>query len=317
MVLGGSGALGSRVCQEFAAAGCSVLSVSRSGARAPWWPSSIDSTALDLTAVDTGGLRRTLAGADVVVNASTVVWRTTEEAMRALHVEFVDRLVEVLAGPRPRLVQLGSSYEYGPGAVGVSTTEDDPLAPTSFYGVTKRHSTETVRRAALEHGVDGVVLRVANVAGPGAGGNSLPGKVARQLAAGERQLRLSPLTCWRDYVDVRDVVDAVVAAATVPAADVSGQVFNIAGGTATAVLDLVHRLIALSGVPARIVELAGRSVLEPMPWQQLDISRARHLLGWQPTRNLDDSLTDMLAAERAPARSARSHSKQRRRPSTS
>ncbi|MFC9914409.1 NAD-dependent epimerase/dehydratase family protein [Streptomyces sp. NPDC127197] len=298
VVLGGSGVLGSRVCQEFSAAGCSVLSVSRSGARAPWWSDDIDSTSIDLSDVDTRGLSQALAGADVVVNAAAVVWRTTEEAMRALHVEFVGRLVDVLAGRRSRLVQLGSSYEYGPAEFGVTTTEDDQRPPTSFYGLTKRQSTEVVRRAAREHRVDGVVLRVANVFGPGAGGDSLPGMVARWLAAGEEQLPLSPLTCWRDYVDVRDVVDAVLAAATAPAADVSGQVVNISGGAAMSVRELVHRLIALSGVPSRIVELASRTVLEPMPWQQLDISRARQLLGWRPVRNLDDSLADMLAAER-------------------
>jgi nucleoside-diphosphate-sugar epimerase len=148
------------------------------------------------------------------------------------------------------------------------------------------------------HRVDAVVLRVANMSGPGAHGDSLPGMVANRLASGAAQLPLTPLTSWRDYVDVRDVAGAVLAAAT--AADVSGRVVNIGSGTAIPVRDLVHRLITLSGVPARIVELTDRTAREPMPWQQLDVSRARQLLGWQPTRDLDDSLADMLAAQRHP-----------------
>jgi nucleoside-diphosphate-sugar epimerase len=298
VVLGGSGVLGSRVCERFAAAGCSVLSVSRSGARAPWWPDSVDATALELTAGDTDRLRRALAGADVVVNAAAVVWRTTEKSMRALHMTAVDQLIDAADGLGARIVQLGSSYEYGPAAFGVSTREDDRRSPTSFYGLSKRYSTQAVQRAAQERRVEGVVLRVANVTGPGAGGNSLPGMVARQLAAGATNLRLSPLTVWRDYVDVRDVIDAVLAAATAPAPNVSGQVINIGGGAALPVRELVDRLIELSGVPARITELPDRPVLEPMPWQQLDISRARDLLGWQPTRKPHDSLTDLLAAQR-------------------
>ncbi|GAA4000367.1 hypothetical protein GCM10022384_54180 [Streptomyces marokkonensis] len=286
------------MCERFAAAGCSVLSVSRSGARAPWWPESVQSTALELTAADTAQLRRALTGADVVVNAAAVVWRTTEASMRALHMTAVDQLIDAAGGPGARIVQLGSSYEYAPAAFGVSTKEDDPRSPTSLYGQSKRYGTEAVRRAARERRVEGVVLRVANVTGPGAGGNSLPGMVARQLAAGAAHLRLSPLTVWRDYVDVRDVIDAVLTAATAPAADVSGQVINIGGGAALPVRDLVNRLIELSGVGARIVEAADRPVLEPMPWQQLDISRARDLLGWRPARKLHDSLTDLLAAER-------------------
>ncbi|MFD0255052.1 NAD-dependent epimerase/dehydratase family protein [Streptomyces sp. NPDC127113] len=298
VVLGGSGVLGSRVCARFAAAGSSVLSVSRSGARAPWWPDSVDTTALELTAGDMGRLRRALAGADVVVNAAAVVWRTTDQLMRALHMTAVDQLIDVAGGQGARIVQMGSSYEYGPAPFGVSTKEDDRRPPASFYGASKRYGTEAVQRAARERRVQGVVLRVANVSGPGAGSNSLPGMVARQLAAGTAHLRLSPLTVWRDYVDVRDVIDAVLAAATAPAADVSGQVINIGGGAALPVRELVDRLIELSGVPARIVEMADRPVLEPMPWQQLDISRARDLLGWRPSRQLHDSLTDLLAAQR-------------------
>jgi nucleoside-diphosphate-sugar epimerase len=300
VVLGGSGFLGSWVCPAFAEAGYRVRSVSRSGARPSWWPDDIESTAIDLSTVDTDGLRRALAGADVVVNAAAAVRLSTEEAMRALHVEFVDRLVDVLADirPQPRLVQLGTSYEYGPGEVGATTTEDDQRPPTSSYGATKRHGTEAVLRAAREHRLDAVVLRAANLAGPGAFGDSLPGMVAGKLASGATRLPLAPLTSWRDYVDVRDVADAVLAAATAP--DVSGLVVNIGSGAAIPVRDLVLRLIALSGVPARIVELTDRTVREPMPWQQLDVSRARQLLGWRPARDLADSLADMLAAQRQP-----------------
>lgn len=298
VVLGGSGYLGSWVCLAFAEAGYRVLSVSRSGARRKWWPDTVDAAAVDLSSVDTDKLRSTLAGADVVVNSAAAVWET-EDAMRVLHVDFVARLVDVLADlrPRPRFVHLGSGYEYGPTEFGATTTEDDERPPMSSYGTSKRHGTEVVQRAAREQRVDSVVLRVANMSGPGVHGAGLPGIVASRLAAGEVRLQLTPLTSWRDYVDVRDVADAVLAAAT---ADAGGLVVNVGSGAAIPVRDLVHRLIALSGVPARIDELTDGVVREPMPWQQLDVSRARQLLGWQPARDLDDSLADMLAAERQP-----------------
>lgn len=290
VVLGASGFLGGHVCTAFAEAGYHVRGVSRS------WRADVESVTLDLSTVSSAELRRLLADADVVVNAAAVVWRTTEESMRALHVDFVERLAGALDGPR--LVQLGSAYEYGPAEFGAATKEDDPRPPASGYGRTKRLGTEAVLRAAREEQLAAVVLRVATMAGPGAHDDSLPGMVARRLANGEAELRLAPLTSWRDYVDVRDVADAVLAAGTAP--DVNGQVVNIGGGAAVQVRDLVHRMVTLSGVPARIVEQPDRTAREPMPWQLLDLSRARELLGWRPSRQLDDSLADLLAAVRQP-----------------
>jgi nucleoside-diphosphate-sugar epimerase len=148
---------------------------------------------------------------------------------------------------------------------------------------------------------------VSNVAGPRAREDTLPAVVARQLARiaatgsgnGEApaELRLAPLRTWRDYVDVRDVAEAVLAAATAPAVAVAGQVINIARGEAVHVRTLVQRLIALGGLPVRLVEEpAGSLPREPMEWQRLDVSRARELLGWRAGRGLDESLADLLSA---------------------
>jgi NDP-hexose 4-ketoreductase len=301
MVLGGTGFLGSHICEAFHATGSGVVCVSRDGP-GPGAAGPFRHIRLDLARAGVVELGELVAGVgpDVVVNAAGLAVGATDRQLRAINAEFVDRLVG--AAPRDtRLIQIGSSHEYGPDARGSTTAESHPPAPLSMYGRTKLHGT----RAALRAGR--VVLRVSNVAGPRAREDTLPAVVARQLAGiaatgsgsddRPEELRLTALRTWRDYVDVRDVAEAVLAATTAPAATVAGQVINIASGEAVHVRTVVRRMIALGGLPVRLVEEPGGHLpREPMEWQRLDVSRAWELLGWRPRRGLDESLADLLTA---------------------
>lgn len=301
LLLGGSGFLGRHIRAAFAAAGFPVLSVHRQARETQGGRRDVH---LDLVAAQPGELARLCAGADVVVNASGVVWGGTERQMSAVNAELVGRLTEAIAGlpTRPRLIQLGSAYEYGPGIPGTSVGEDAPPAPTTVYGRTKLRGSQAVLRAARERAVEGMVLRISVACGPGAPRGSLPGIVAQHLAAGHRELRLAPLRAHRDLVDVRDVADAVVAAARRPAGAVTGRVFNIGRGEALPVRGLVDLMISLSGRRLSIVEeAAAQHTRSDSPWQRLDITRARRVLGWSPCRALEESVRDLLAAAGVPS----------------
>ncbi|HEU5472961.1 MAG TPA: NAD(P)-dependent oxidoreductase [Actinophytocola sp.] len=303
MVLGGTGFLGSHIREAFQAAGCGVVSVSRNGSAGPG-----RHVRLDLARAGIADLGSLLAdeAPDVVVNAAGLATPATDRQLRAINAEFVARLVA--ATRDTRLIQIGSSHEYGPDVPGSTTAESHPPAPLSMYGRTKLDGA----RAALRGRA--VVLRVSNVAGPRARADTLPAVVARRLAGiaaagcGDRpaELRLAPLRTWRDYVDVRDVAQAVLAAVAAPA--VTGQVINIASGTAVHVRTVVQRLIALGGLPVRLVEDSNGSLpREPMQWQRLDVSRARELLGWRAEHGLDESLTDLLSSVWPPDRQLSTH----------
>jgi nucleoside-diphosphate-sugar epimerase len=305
LVLGGSGFLGGRAARSLALAGADVTSVSRGGGP-PLGPGGPQVTALrlDLAAMGPRMLRDFLAARApaVVVNAVGQVWGG-EGGMADLNDRLVADLVATLPA-RTRLVQLGSSLEYGPVTGTAPVHETRRPAPDTVYARTKLRGTEHVLRASRDGRLDGAVLRVANVSGPGAPG--LLGSVARWIAErsaeqpppGGHVLRLGPLLAARDFVDVRDVGDAVVRAVAARPGRIRGRVVNIGGGRAVPVDRLVDRLLELSGLPVRR-EAAGGANGSPRSsaaWQQLDIDRARRLLGWVPRHALDQSLRDMLAA---------------------
>jgi dTDP-6-deoxy-L-talose 4-dehydrogenase [NAD(P)+] len=293
VVLGGSGFLGRHICDAFVAAGDEVIAVSRRLDRVP----RARVVRLDLADTNPGTLRDLLAAAapTVVVNAAGGVWGVSEEQLVASNVTVVRHVVTAVAGlPRPtRLIQLGSVHEYGPVPVGEPITEATEPNPVDPYGRTKLIGSRHVLDAAGY--IDAAVLRVGNVTGPGAPTGSLLGRVASQLraAAGTGEpavLTLAPLRSKRDFVDVRDVARAVVAAATAP---VRGAVVNVGRGEAVSVRWLVDTLIEASGLPARVVETADPAKGARgagIEWQQIDPTTARRLLGWRPAWALTDSL---------------------------
>ena len=60
---------------------------------------------------------------------------------------------------------------------------------------------------------------------------------------------------------------------------------------------LVEKLIAISGYKAAVHEDAQGSVRSAaLPWMQADITRARQDLGWQPSRDLKVSVSDLWEA---------------------
>ncbi|WP_217712284.1 NAD(P)-dependent oxidoreductase [Streptomyces sp. NA02950] len=313
VVLGGTGSLGRQVCRAFQGAGARVLSVSRGGPADSAGPpdtggGGVAQVRLDpARAVPGEALAEVLAGAaaDVVVNAAGLAGDGTEEQLTAANSRLVDALVEAAASleRRLRLVQLGTVDEYGPVCRGVGITEDLPPSPVSPYGRSKLLGAQTVLRATRAGAVDGTVLRIAHVFGPGAPRGSLLGTVAHHLAVRRpAALRLGALDGRWDFVDVRDVAAAALAAATAPRA--VGQVVNIGGGQALGVRRLVERMIVLSGYPVPLVEDPGTVTgFGPGPdWQRVDISRARLLLGWRPRQRTARSLRDQLTAAGVPER---------------
>ena len=99
-------------------------------------------------------------------------------------------------------------------------------------------------------GLDAVVLRVFNPVGPGSPAASLPGRLADELrrALPDGTVRVGDLSAYRDFVDVRDVAQAVGLAVTAPGP--LPPVLNIGSGTATPVRELAEGLAAVRDSPA-------------------------------------------------------------------
>jgi NDP-hexose 4-ketoreductase len=292
LIIGMHGFLGEHIQQRLAAAGMDVIPAGRSPR-----PEENGYIRLDLSADGATQIAKQLAEIepDAVVNCAG----TTSGGMETLaagNVVGPAALLEglALAGLGPRLVHLGSAAEYGEVETGVPIHEDAPARPVSPYGVTKLAGTRLVQLARA-NGLDAVVLRVFNPVGPGCPASSLPGRMAAELARALSEgdaVRLGPLDAVRDFVDARDVADAVHAALTVPVLD--HPVLNVGSGTGVSARALVEQLLTISGFTAAVhSDAAGSPRSATVSWQASDITAISMALGWKPRRDLATSLEDL------------------------
>jgi len=201
------------------------------------------------------------------------------------------------AGRRLRLVHLGSAAEYGRVPAGTAAPEDTAERPVTPYGLSKLAATRLVRTAAAA-GLDAVALRVTTPIGPEAPTSSLAGRLVAQLRRSGVEgggVTTGPLDDVRDFVDVRDVADAVVAAALRPAGGGAlPAVLNVGSGTATPTREMVNALLTVAGFTGGL-RTDGRAAPRDtaVPWQCVDVTCAGRTLGWAPKRSLDTSLRDL------------------------
>jgi len=297
LIIGASGFLGGHVWDRAVAAGLEVCTAGRFEL-----PASPRHHLVDLARGDEDEVAALVAtvAPDVVVNCAGAT-AGDPDVLAAVNVTGTYALARamLLAGRPARLVYLGSAAEYGYSDPGVPVSESAAPRPAGLYGTTKLAGTRLVQLAATS-GLDAVVLRVFNPVGPGAPEESLPGRLAAELRralTGGAEVRLGSLDAVRDFVDARDMADAVVAAATGPL--LPHRVVNIGSGRGVPVRSLAKELLTISGCTAAIHEDAPGSVRSAgLMWQQADITRATAELGWQPRRDLATSLNDLWEAIR-------------------
>jgi CDP-glucose 4,6-dehydratase len=170
--------------------------------------------------------------------------------------------------------------------------EDFALKPSYPYDVSKAATDMIARSYATTYDMPVAVTRLANVYGPGDvnWARVIP-DTARALVRGERPVIRSDGTPERDYIYVGDAADAYIAVAdSLDRAELRGRAWNAGSGQPRSVLEVVTRLIEISG---RSVEpdIQGTGVPRgEIDRQFLDSSAIREELGWSPKWDLDSGL---------------------------
>jgi len=176
------------------------------------------------------------------------------------------------------------------------TPETYPTHPIAFYGLTKLLGENYCRFYQETYGSEVVMLRIFNVYGPDCHGaiydflNKLrktPDKL-EVLGTGKQS---------RDFVYVLDMVDALLKAATVPAA--AGQAFNVGTGTTTSVAELAKMIVEILGLEGvEIYFKGGQAWAGDMDITLADNSKAANILQWRPQVNLKEGLKKLISPRR-------------------
>lgn len=186
---------------------------------------------------------------------------------------------------------------------GQAFSESDVPAPQDAYGVSKYEAEQGLRQLAADTGMEVVIIRPPLVYGPGVKAN-----FASLMRAVQRgwPLPLGAVHNRRSLVALDNLVDFIATCVAHPQA--ANQTFLVSDGHDLSTADLVRGLAQAAGVSARLIPVPvwilqagaalvgkGASVQRLVGNLQVDISKARALLGWVPPVTVEDGLHRALA----------------------
>lgn len=177
-------------------------------------------------------------------------------------------------------------------------TEDDVPAPLDPYGISKHEAEERLRNLAQKTGMEVVIIRPPLVYGPGVKANFL--NMMHWLHKGV-PLPFASINNRRSLVALDNLVDFIIACLDHPAA--ANQAFLVSDGEDLSTTELMRRTANAMGRPSRLIPIpvsllkAGAALLGRRDMAQrlcsslqVDITKARTLLGWTPPINVDEGL---------------------------
>jgi nucleoside-diphosphate-sugar epimerase len=180
---------------------------------------------------------------------------------------------------------------YGAGFV-PPASEDQRCSPSSPYAASKLAVEDYLAAYLNSYGLEYIALRYFNVYGPrqrATGDGSVVGAFARAMLCGEQVTVFGDGTQTRDFVHVRDVVQANLLAMD---SDCVGEVFNVASGRSFSVLQLFHMMKEMTGFKAQPVFAARRP--GDLPRGEASIAKIRGRLSYRPGVRLEDGLKETI-----------------------
>jgi UDP-glucose 4-epimerase len=295
LVVGG-GFLGSHVAHQLAAQGQTVIVYSRSFNEWLLRQDRSDGGHIELAEGELpagAGLPDLIDAADIVfymAGTSTPAMAQTDPGGSIItSVVPAAAVLDLMRRTSTRRIVLASSGGTVYGAVTqLPTSEDHPAKPISLHG----HNSLTVERYAMffaeQYGFEPVIIRYSNPYGPGQLARRGQGVIAawcEALAHDETITVYGDGRVKRDFVFVEDAATATVLAG------LHGKqqaIYNVGSGESLSLQSLLETVERLSERRAKIRRVTARPV--DVPVTQLDCTRIRRDLGWEPTTTLENGI---------------------------
>lgn len=210
--------------------------------------------------------------------------------------------------PKARFIFISSSEIYGGSFkhhIG-SVDEKVVLDPTNTYAASKAAADLLVGQMVRE-GLNAIRIRPFNHTGSGQSEAFVVPAFAAQIArieAGQQEPRLlvGNLEARRDFLDVRDVVDAYVKTIFHPALT-PGTIFNIASGVPRRIQDVLESLCKHSSKEILVELDPSRMRPSDTPNAIGNAHYAKTELGWHPKIEWDDTLSKVMSYWRSQTKS--------------
>jgi len=198
-----------------------------------------------------------------------------------------------------RILSVGSSEEYGNYTQNMLPIKEEyPLNPVSPYGVARVSQEQLSKVYCNGFNIDIILTRSFNHIGPGQKDVFVISSLAKQLVKikkgieKENTIRTGDITIVRDFLDVRDVVDAYH---KLFQHGKSGEVYNVCGGMGTSIEEILKIITGILNIDIDIE--IDKELLRPNDNKVIIGSneKLQQTTGWQRKIPLKQSLEDIIA----------------------
>jgi nucleoside-diphosphate-sugar epimerase len=183
-------------------------------------------------------------------------------------------------------------------SLGMPFTTDDVPAPEDAYGISKLEAELGLQQLASDCGMEVVIIRPPLIYGPNVKGNFA---YMINLLDRELPLPLGAIHNLRSLVALDNLVDLIITCIDHPAA--ANQLFLAGDGQDLSTTELLRGVSRAMGKPSRLLPvpesllmlaatlLGKKSVSQRLLGSlQVDISKARDVLGWEPPITVEEGL---------------------------
>lgn len=310
LVTGGAGFIGSNLCESLLSEGNRVFCLDNlaTGKRSniqPFLPHrDFDFTEGDIRDYET--CVEATAGMDVVLHQAALgsVPRSINDPITTNSVN-IDGFLNMLNAAKEnnvsRFVYAASSSTYGD-SLNLPKVEDSIGMPLSPYAVTKYVNELYAHVYGNLYGMEIIGLRYFNVFGrnqspDGAYAAAIP-KFVSAFLSHESPVLHGDGEQTRDFTYIDNVIQMNHLAATTDNPDAMNQVYNVACGQRTSLIDVVKGIQdALAKYDSAIIEIEvmhGPERAGDVRDSLADISKAKTLLGYQPTHTLKEGISEAI-----------------------
>jgi UDP-glucose 4-epimerase len=304
LITGGAGFVGSHIVDMLSAEGCAEIVVVDNMMRGR--PENLQQArARASVRLVNGDIRdpklmaSLVATADIVFHQAALrITHCAAEPLLAMEVmvQSTFRLLELCIAHKVEKVIVASSASLYGLAQNFPTTEDQhPYNNRTLYGAAKVFNEGLLRTFHDMNGLDYVALRYFNVYGPRMDIHGRYTEVLirwmERLEEGRAPIIFGDGHQTMDFVHVRDVARANIIGAK---ARVSDEVFNVASGTETSLLQLAECLAKVMDREGLNVEFAPERSVNPVSRRLASTTKAERLLGFRAEIPLEEGLRDLV-----------------------
>lgn len=194
-----------------------------------------------------------------------------------------------------KVVAASSASVYGMAEEFPTTERQNPYDNRTLYGAAKAFNEGLLRAFNDMHGLDYVAFRYFNVYGDRM---DIHGRYTEVLIRWMERLEagLPPIIFGdgqqtMDFVHVRDVARANILGARANSTD---EVFNVASGAETSLLQLARTLSMVMGHRELVPEFAPERSVNPVPRRLASTGKSERLLGFRATVPLEQGLAELV-----------------------